>query len=83
MEYTNREKYGSPEVDGYILVGPVSDREAASIFMTPEDLNKTVLLAREMIDNGCDQEIMPAATIPPIFNSPITAYRWHSLAAEG
>jgi len=26
---------------------------------------------------------MPKALIPPIFSSPITAYRWHSLIAKG
>jgi hypothetical protein len=36
-----------------------------------------------MIERGEKDEIMPRALIPPIFSSPITAYRWHSLIAEG
>jgi hypothetical protein len=36
-----------------------------------------------MIVRGNEHEIMPQALIPPIFTSPITAYRWHSLIAKG
>jgi hypothetical protein len=35
-----------------------------------------------MIAAGKQDEIMPSGSIPPIFASPITAYRWNSLAAK-
>lgn len=50
----------------------------------PEDfLTTTLKHAKEMIVRGEQDEIMPKALIPPIFTSPITAYRWHSLISEG
>ncbi|KAK4135866.1 hypothetical protein BT67DRAFT_377103, partial [Trichocladium antarcticum] len=83
LEYTNRDKYQTPLVDGYILQSPVSDREAALMFMPAEYLSKTIEVARDMIAKGLKDDAMPKALIPPIFETPITAYRWHSLAEMG
>ena len=73
----------SPAVDGYILLAPVSDREMASLITQPDELERSVKTARDMIDRGQEQEIMPKGSIPAVFYSPVTAYRWYSLAAEG
>lgn len=89
MEYgTNRkgegnEGSGELDVDGYVLLAPVSDREMAGLFFPPEVLERSIKTAMEMIDKGKGKEIMPAGSIPEIFQSPVTAYRWWSLAAEG
>ncbi|KAJ4290791.1 hypothetical protein N0V88_006541 [Collariella sp. IMI 366227] len=84
LEYTNRRKYQTPSVDGYILMSPISDREAAlNLFMTPAALEASILVAKKMIENGQKEDFMPKAFLPPIFTTPITAYRWHSLAAKG
>ncbi|KAL2257465.1 hypothetical protein VTK26DRAFT_134 [Humicola hyalothermophila] len=83
LEYANRDKYQTPPVDGYILQSPVSDREAAFLFMSPEELNKTVEVAKAMIGKGQKDAPMPQEFLPPIFGCPVSAYRWHSLAAKG
>ena len=84
MEYSNKDKYpDSPAVDGYILLAPVSDREMAGLFIPPDELERSVMAARALIDQGCEQEVMPKGSIPEIFHSPVTAYRWYSLAAKG
>ncbi|KXX74294.1 hypothetical protein MMYC01_208559 [Madurella mycetomatis] len=83
LEYTDREKYQTPPVDGYILQSPVSDREAALLFMSPDILSRSLEVAKEMIESGRNGDPMPRDLLPPIFTTPITAYRWHSLAAEG
>ncbi|KAH7083993.1 hypothetical protein FB567DRAFT_96113 [Paraphoma chrysanthemicola] len=72
-----------PEVTAFILQAPTSDRETASLLMPPEFLAKSLAHAEDVIAMGKKDEIMPKALIPPIFNSPITAYRWHSLLAKG
>lgn len=36
-----------------------------------------------MIERGDKDEIMPKCLMPPIFISPITAYRWYSLVSVG
>jgi hypothetical protein len=44
---------------------------------------QTLKHAEDMIARGEKDEVMPKALIPPIFSSPVTAYRWHSLIAKG
>lgn len=51
--------------------------------MPPDFYTTTLNHAEDMIQRGEKDEIMPKALIPPIFSSPITAYRWHSLIAKG
>jgi hypothetical protein len=70
-------------VDGYILTSPVSDRESAFLFMSPNDLAKSVQVAQDMVDNGRKDDPMPKESLPFIFTTPVTAYRWRSLAAKG
>ncbi|KAK4031611.1 hypothetical protein C8A01DRAFT_41948 [Parachaetomium inaequale] len=70
-------------VDGYILTSPISDRESAFLFMSPEDLEKSVHVVKAMIDDGGQDVPMQKESLSPIFGLPVTAYRWHSLAAKG
>lgn len=83
LEYTDHGKHKSATVDGYILLSPVSDRQTAGILMSPEELGKSNQHAQEMIVEGKKDDAMPNALLPFIFTSPITAYRWNSLAAKG
>lgn len=72
-----------PQVDGYIMQAPTSDRETASLLMPADFLHTSLQHAEELIAKEKEKEIMPADLIPPIFSSPITAYRWHSLVSVG
>jgi hypothetical protein len=83
LAYANRDRHQAPAVDGYILTSPISDRECTFLFMSPEQLAKSVQVARDMIDGGQQDAPMPKEALPPIFGTPVTAYRWHSLAARG
>ncbi|KAF6836002.1 esterase lipase [Colletotrichum plurivorum] len=80
MEYGKLEE---DTVDGFILQGPVSDRESIVDFVKPEDMKKGLDLAAKMIAEGKGDEILPSDHVPSIFNTPLTAYRWHSLTAKG
>lgn len=51
--------------------------------MPPDFFAQTLKHAEDMITRGEKDEIVPKALIPPIFTSPVTAYRWHSLIAKG
>ncbi|KAK0614498.1 hypothetical protein B0T14DRAFT_528602 [Immersiella caudata] len=84
IEYSNTEKYpDAPAVDGNILLAPVSDREMGGMFIPPAAMEESVKKAKELIDKGRAQEVMGRGSIPEIFQSPVTAYRWWSLAAKG
>ncbi|KAI8221756.1 putative sterigmatocystin biosynthesis P450 monooxygenase STCB [Colletotrichum sp. SAR 10_77] len=80
VEYT---KHKEDPVDGFILQGPASDRESIVDFITPELYRKGVDLAEKMIAEGKAGEAMPTDHLPSLFDTPITAYRWHALAAKG
>lgn len=72
-----------PQVDGYIMQAPTSDRETAGLLIPSGFLRTSLQHAEELIAKGKETEVMPADLIPPIFSSPITAYRWHSLVSVG
>ncbi|KAF3346935.1 hypothetical protein VD0004_g774 [Verticillium dahliae] len=83
IEYTNHAKYDTPPVEGYILQSPVSDRETAGMSMPADYLEATIATAKQMIAEGKQEDAMPRDSIPPVFSSLVTAYRWNSLAAKG
>ncbi|OLN86907.1 UPF0613 protein PB24D3.06c 1 [Colletotrichum chlorophyti] len=83
LEYTDHDQHESVAVDGYILLSPVSDRQAAGLFMSADDFEKSINHAQGMIAQGKQNEAMPTSVIPFIFSSPVTAYRWNSLGAKG
>ncbi|KAK4161096.1 UPF0613 protein PB24D3.06c 1 [Cladorrhinum sp. PSN259] len=86
LEYTDATKYKVPPVDGFILTSPVSDREAAAfLFMSKEELEESVKIAKGFVDDGKGEEVMmPREYLPAMFwSAPISAYRWWSLAAVG
>lgn len=72
-----------PEVDAVILQGPVSDRQAIGMDMSEEDMEEAINLARRMIREGKEYEYMPKDKLPvDMRNTPVTAYRWNSLASR-
>lgn len=83
MEYANYEKHNNTPVDGFILQGPVSDREGIAPLMDSAKLNDGLAFAARLIDEGKGETVMPRDMLPEMFSTPITAYRWHSLAAVG
>ena len=98
MEYATtlgggEEGDGAKRVDGFILQGPVSDREAILMALggDGEDDKKkvseeSVKVAERMMSEGRGQEAMPLEAIPEASGfrgSPVTAYRWWSLAGVG
>ncbi|KAK0621384.1 duf1749 domain-containing protein [Bombardia bombarda] len=71
-------------VDGFILQGPVSDRESTALLMDKAEMDESVAHAAKMIAEGREDEFMPPDLLPVEYSTnPITAYRWHSLAAVG
>ncbi|KAF6822813.1 hypothetical protein CPLU01_11780 [Colletotrichum plurivorum] len=81
--YSSQDQTKGAPVNGYVLLSPVSDRQAAGLLMSPEEYEASVKHAQGMISEGKENEAMPTSLIPFIFTSPITAYRWNSLGAEG
>ncbi|KAJ4984845.1 UPF0613 protein PB24D3.06c 1 [Stagonosporopsis vannaccii] len=81
MEYIRVAK--KPEVDAYILQAPTSDRATAGMLMSPECYSRTLDFSKNLIAQGDKEQIMPKHLLPDIFTSPISAYRWHSLIAQG
>lgn len=83
MEYTDYAKHGAEPVDGFILQGAVSDREAFGPLVPKEELEASVAKAAELVRSGREDTIMPKNMITEMLGAPITAYRYHSLLAPG
>lgn len=83
MEYTDYAKHGAEPVDGFILQGPVSDREAFGPLISKEELEAGVAKAAELVGSGRGDAIMPRDKLSEMFDTPITAYRYYSLLAPG
>lgn len=86
MEYVvGKDADKRPALDGVILQGGVSDRQAGAEMLTHEEFTDILAKAKAMIDQGDDQETMPSHNNPVIklLGGPITAYRTHSLLAKG
>ncbi len=70
-------------MDGFILQGPVSDRENLGIMLSPKEIRESIAHADRLISAGKQDETMPPGMIDLIFKTPVTAYRWRSMAAPG
>lgn len=68
-------------VDFGILQAPASDRASATMMMSKEELDESLVIANDLIAQGRSDEIMPHKFIKRFFNVPINAYRWNSLMA--
>ncbi|KAF2122909.1 hypothetical protein BDV96DRAFT_10342 [Lophiotrema nucula] len=87
---SSEEKDGREKIDAAILQGGLSDREAFGDYCeqnnTTAQLEKYVKLAGDMVKEGRGQNLMPQSPDNPVlelFGSPVTAYRFYSLLAEG
>lgn len=81
MEYSNYDRHHNEPVDGFILQGPISDRDAFKAVIP--DTEKSINYARELIAKGREKDVMPNDLVPEALNAPISAYRFISLIAEG
>ncbi|KAJ4224865.1 hypothetical protein NW759_005573 [Fusarium solani] len=81
IEYTNYAKHNNEHVDGFIMQGPISDRETLDLIMP--DPQPSLDLAAKMIAEGKEGDCMPFDMIPAVLGAPISAYRFQSLAAPG
>ena len=70
-----------PPVDGAILQAPVSDREGMVEVLPAGAYDKSVAVARSMLEAGEGEEIMPSKVTTGFFGAPCTARRWLSLAS--
>ncbi|KAH9866135.1 hypothetical protein J1614_008699 [Plenodomus biglobosus] len=72
-------------LDGVILQGGVSDRQAWEDMLTKSEYDEVVGKARDLIDQGKGKEAMASEGNPVVkeFGGPISAYRLHSLLAKG
>ncbi|KAK4459004.1 hypothetical protein QBC42DRAFT_275406 [Cladorrhinum samala] len=71
-------------VDGIVLQGPVSDREAINMTCDRIQVEESIKAAEDMMQTGRMNEVMQSASLPEGWRgSPVTAYRWLSLAAKG
>lgn len=86
MEYVVGAEHSSrPAVDGVILQGGVSDREAWAEMVSDGVLKSLIQDAKKLIDEGKENELMNVEgnIVAKEFGSPITAYRTYSLLAKG
>jgi Protein of unknown function (DUF1749) len=70
-----------PAIDGAILQGPVSDREALSLEFPSDDIQRSVSIAREMITANRGEDIIPRSKVVDYFGAPVCARRWLSLVS--
>jgi pimeloyl-ACP methyl ester carboxylesterase len=90
MEYlVGPDAKNQPSIDGAILQGGVSDREAwDDMLKTDEEkqqLQEIIDKAKSMIDEGDEKGILPMKgnMVAEALGAPITAYRTYSLLAKG
>ncbi|CCT71243.1 uncharacterized protein FFUJ_08703 [Fusarium fujikuroi IMI 58289] len=81
IEYANYAKRNNEPVDGFVMQGPVSDRETLDLIFP--DPQPSLDLAAKMISEGKGGDCMPFDMIPAVLGAPISAYRFQSLASKG
>ncbi|SCU79851.1 LAFA_0B06018g1_1 [Lachancea sp. 'fantastica'] len=70
-------------VEGGIMQGPVSDREGFGQFVEKQKWDRLNAKAKELVDNGHKNDILPTEYAEVMDNTAITAYRWCSLTLPG
>lgn len=66
-------------IDGGIMQGCVSDREAILMGAPIETISQLTEEAKKLCDEGKSQQLLTHEYAKYVFNTPITAYRWTSL----
>lgn len=79
MEYATEK---DDPVDGFILQGPVSDREGVADLVDAPTLKESIDHAADLIAQGRGDEMLRPEQVAHMYD-PITAYRWHSLVSKG
>ncbi|SCU82670.1 LADA_0C07162g1_1 [Lachancea dasiensis] len=70
-------------VEGGIMQGSASDREGFSQSVDPGEWERLNARAKALVDRGQGAEILPYEYAKIMMGTPITAYRWCSLALPG
>ncbi|KAK4106459.1 DUF1749-domain-containing protein, partial [Parathielavia hyrcaniae] len=79
-----REEEGDVWVDGFVLQGPVSDREAIGMVEDGGEVGESIAVADAMVGERKGGEVVPREVMPKGWRgSPVTADRWLSLASVG
>lgn len=86
MEYANAALDLCPAADGFILQGPVSDREyiEAAYKAANQSMNASLDHTSQYVRSEAAKEMyMPRHLLPPEYQAggPITVHRWHSLTS--
>ncbi|SCU95595.1 LAME_0F12706g1_1 [Lachancea meyersii CBS 8951] len=74
--------YGE-SVDGGIMQGSASDREGFAQFVDKAQWDQLNVRAKELVETGKQNDILPTEYSKVMSNTPITVYRWCSLALPG
>lgn len=83
MEYVNYEKNNSEPVEGFILQGPVSDREAMEAETGHEKLGQSIAHAKAMVAGGAGNDCMPEARVPEMLaGTPLSASRFLAFSTK-
>lgn len=78
-KYSNSTKFTSnQELNGGILQAPVSDSEAIT---DKDQAARFINMAKDYIDQGNPNELLPEEALKLFFGAPFSAYRFHSLAS--
>ena len=73
-----------PKVDGVIMQGGVSDREALTTILPPKIVDEACAVAKQYVHKGRGGDVLPYRYTDIFFNSaPITAQRFLSLTSPG
>ncbi|KAI1810322.1 dolichol-phosphate mannosyltransferase [Poronia punctata] len=75
--------HNASSVDGYILQAPVCDSDAFALEMGHDKLHESVSVAKRLLEQGKGHERMDIDLVTPSMkNTPISVWRWYSLAAS-
>jgi hypothetical protein len=82
--------FTTPQVAGYILQAPVSDREYIEMCYGDQNMDfakslaYTLDIVRRSGEMAAKEEYMPRALLPSEYRTaPVTVYRWHHLTTLG
>ncbi|XMA10936.1 hypothetical protein WAI453_003727 [Rhynchosporium graminicola] len=78
---TGAEHSRHAKIDGAIMQGVVSDRQALEMHLDPELYKGSCVTAKAMVEAGDGDEILPSKTMDDFFETPVSAKRWLSLAS--